>query len=597
MSGGELAARVYELAAAPDPRNESTPAVIARHADALETYLRLTLSEYGSKNRLFILFEDIKQPQPRRYAQAMVRAIATAFDHWELDDNLVESIQVLTGARAPRPGAVHDDHTTQTAHQQTIDIALDAAWATATIELARVLRASSARDTLMHIGRARTALAPITGNEDAIDAIVLDSTLKILSDFLTGVTESSTGEWPIEPSAVAELEHLVTRYRIGAHGLHHWVGDRKQSVLTGWGRLAQDLLFLRTHLERASIYRAAVVLDDILDIYTASRAVEVVARESDLDGVRRMLQPPIVGSFAARAGLLRNLEDHVDELQKCVDNPQSNSHGRAGEVLPVARIVLEAARDQVAKHEPPGKTVGASAPLPPPLADLFGGGNVPNAIAELDPEILKTLAIGITDARDSRGPFQHVAISAVCERIKDNLSASPDYKGDIKDKVDYVLELLVRFLHSRINIEKKYKPYLYKPNASENDLHLDLFDYLVGSGLAGFAQIELTNVAGGRADIQVGFGAFHIYLELKADATKARQAAKTAYIQQTVSYQGGDIRIGFLIILRLGDGKGAPPHLSDLVTHTTTTIAGSAHPRHVVIVELPGNRTVPSNMK
>lgn len=270
VAGEELAAAAYGLAAPPDPRLAMDPAEVSRHADALETYLRLTLANYGSKHRLFALFEDVKQPQPRRYAQAMVRAIATAFDHWDLDDYLIESIDVLAGAVGRRAGAVHDAGSASIDLQQTVDIAPDAAWATATIELTRALRAPSVDETITHLGRARSALAPVKGDEGAVDADVLDTTLQILSDFLISAVASGNGKWAIDAAAVAELEQLVRSYQVGAHGLHHWAGDRKKAVLTGWGRLARDLLYLREHLERESIYNAAVVLDDVLEIYNAT---------------------------------------------------------------------------------------------------------------------------------------------------------------------------------------------------------------------------------------------------------------------------------------------------------------------------------------
>jgi hypothetical protein len=113
------------------------------------------------------------------------------------------------------------------------------------------------------------------------------------------------------------------------------------------------------------------------------------------------------------------------------------------------------------------------------------------------------------------------------------------------------------------------------------------------------AGIEVTNVAGGRADIQISYGPFHLYLELKADDTQVPLADKAAYIQQTVAYQGADVQISFLVVLRLAKDNetNAPPHLSTLVSHTTVTVGEGTDPRHVVMVEVPGNRSKPSEMR
>jgi hypothetical protein len=111
--------------------------------------------------------------------------------------------------------------------------------------------------------------------------------------------------------------------------------------------------------------------------------------------------------------------------------------------------------------------------------------------------------------------------------------------------------------------------------------------------------IEVQEVGGGRADIQITFSGFHLYLELKADDTMVPVAGKSAYIKQTVTYQATDVRIGFLVVLRLAPprDKSPAPHLHDYVSHTTVDVPGSNGERHVVMVEIPGNRTAPSSVR
>lgn len=356
-------------------------------------------------------------------------------------------------------------------------------------------------------------------------------------------------------------------------------------------------------LDRQSLYNAAVVLDDLLEIYTAARAVDVVARDVDLEGVRRIVQPAIVGGFAARAGLFRNLEDHTLYLQSQAADPAAPGHDRATEMLPVAQAVLAAAREQLTvSDQSPGKGVGATAAtLPPQLAELIGNDGVAAAtlVSTLDAEILGKLEEALSERRASRTLKPHIAITRACQGIRTALETCSDYQGDVKVQVDHLVDLLVRFLHLRLQFERKYKPYLYTDDADENDLHMDLIDYLGGQDLAGYAQIEVTNIAGGRADIQVSYGPFHLYLELKADSTHVAPADKKAYIQQALAYQGADVQISFLVVLRIAssDQTGALPHLSTLVTHTTVTVETGTEPRHVVMIEIPGNRKTPSALR
>jgi hypothetical protein len=74
---------------------------------------------------------------------------------------------------------------------------------------------------------------------------------------------------------------------------------------------------------------------------------------------------------------------------------------------------------------------------------------------------------------------------------------------------------------------------------------------------------------------------------------------KTAYLKQAVAYQATDVRIGFLVALRTKafDPTGPSPHLSALFEHTTFDVDGDPVPRHIVLVQVPGNRTRPSRMK
>jgi len=110
---------------------------------------------------------------------------------------------------------------------------------------------------------------------------------------------------------------------------------------------------------------------------------------------------------------------------------------------------------------------------------------------------------------------------------------------------------------------------------------------------------EAQHVGGGRIDLRVKFDGFAIHIEMKADSTKVPMDDKTAYLKQAVSYQGADIRIGFLVALRhkAFDSSGPPPHLTALVGHTEFDIEGDPIPRHIVTVQIPGRRTKPSAMK
>ncbi len=127
-------------------------------------------------------------------------------------------------------------------------------------------------------------------------------------------------------------------------------------------------------------------------------------------------------------------------------------------------------------------------------------------------------------------------------------------------------------------------------------MHADLYDWLSQGQLSSTTNVEVQEVGAGRTDIQIAFPGFHFYLELKADDTAVPVAGKAAYIKQTVSYQASDVRIGFLVVLRLKAPKDKSPasHLTEFVSHTVVQVQGAPVGRHVVMLEVPGNQTRPS---
>ena len=46
------------------------------------------------------------------------------------------------------------------------------------------------------------------------------------------------------------------------------------------------------------------------------------------------------------------------------------------------------------------------------------------------------------------------------------------------------------------------------------------------------------------------FDGFAVHIEMKVDESKVPMNDKTAYLKQAATYQGNDIRIGFLVALR-----------------------------------------------
>jgi hypothetical protein len=610
--GDSLAARCLALATPPTGEDDGlTEASVVRRSAALEAAARLAVRGLGSKNKLLGLLEDVIEPQPRRYAQAVVRTVAMAFDHWTPDEKVADVIDILTGVTAPRYDQKPAAAVVTRNEEFRRDVAPDAAWALACIAVAKALRLTAVPDICDELDTALGNLSVVTALDDRDDAQLLRAAIgllrRLLSSLPTGSGPYDASTWAADVEDVRAIASRADQLTLDRHGLNHWSGDRKAAVLQGWSRFVDDLAFLGDQLSRDSLYSASVVLDDISAIYCSSRSYELTLGAGGSQNVVAVLRPVIASGFAARAGLLRNLVDHTEALrQRLSDADASEGDGIANAEdlrarLATAEQVLEAARVSLAAApEPPGKAHEQAAELPPLLAEFFGPTPaVVKALEGVSQEELRRLAADVADLQAATDLDPDLMVTATRKRMLAALSTAEDLHDDVVPAVTAVLDQLIKFARQRLNSQESWKPYLFNPEADEHDLHVDLYDWLCQGQFGSFTNVEVQEVGGGRVDIQIQFSGFHLYLELKVDHTAVPVAGKAAYIKQTVSYEASDIRIGFLVVLRMTPPKDKSPseHLTEYVSHTTVPMKDSTVERHVVMLEVPGNRTKPSSVR
>jgi hypothetical protein len=437
------------------------------------------------------------------------------------------------------------------------------------------------------------------------DAGVLLAVVDVIGDLLhaSGVppTVDDLATPQLAPEAIDNLIDRVRRFNVTSSGLNHWYGDPKRAALLAWTRLAEDLATLQAQFARDAFYKAEVVVDDLLQIYMGSRSVMVARREADTHVLLDLVQPIVETGFAAKAGLLSNLDDHAQHLRQQIELASSERRVALGAQLEAAQAVLVAARAHALGGAGQGKGDGgtASTPLPPPLDQLVPAGSAAAAeLGSLSESTLNDLGRAV-DSRTIGRRSLNVIEQEVFTTIRAALASSPDYRGASTEAVDEVVRLLIRFVSTRTNAQSDHYGYLFDPTSNEDAIHEDLFNFLASSELGSITEFEVQHVGGGRIDLRIKFTGFAIHIEMKVDSTKVPMADKTAYLSQAAAYQVSDIRIGFLVALRhkAFAESGPPPHLSTLISHTAFDINGDSVPRHIVLVQVPGSRTKPSRMK
>lgn len=562
-----------------------------RAADALDALTRLAVAGYGSHFALLGLLQRFTAPTATPMAIAVIRSVSTVIDLWPEADILGDIPRKLAGIDSDTNG----DRTL------AAEVESDATWALATIGVLRTLRAESLEQMTPHLEDAARYLRVAAETHQREDAAILRQVIETLHELVDAIVAGTSIEalnsTHLAADTLNQLAEHTRAYNITASGLHHWYGDSKRAVLLAWSHLASDLGRLRTEFEKDAFYRAEVIVDDLLRIYVGTRSYTLHRRDADTAGVRDLVQPVIEFGFAAKAGLMSNLEDHAEELKKRVASEPSVE---LQQQLAAADSLIEAARSVAKGGTGLGKGNGGapSAPLPPPLSRLFPAGSPDEAaLRGLSPSAISALAESLDHVANARTHLNIIA-TEVFDNIRAALIESPDYKDDVVIVVDEVLLLIVNFVVSRTSAESGHYKYLFDATANEAAIHEDLYNYLVGN-LGGRAEYEVSHVGGGRVDLRLKFDRFAIHIEMKVDDTKVAMSNKTAYLKQAAAYQGNDIRIGFLIALRhkAFDPKGAPPHLSKLIEHTKFDIDGDPQPRHIILVQIPGSRTKPSASK
>jgi len=597
VAGPQLAAALGDIAGSFQKLESSDPRTARRAADAVEALTRLALAGIGSQYALLAILERFNAPQPKPVGTAVVRAIGTAIDHWPHAADLTSNVRLVAGIDPAKGTARNgaDPH----------DVASDATWVLAGIELVSALRASELTVMTRHLetcaAHLRTA-AETYGREDS-------GVLLTLVEILLGLLQESGVPPAVEalampqlaPDALEALAERIRRINVASIGLNHWYGDPKTAALHAWTRLANDLHRLRVEFARDSFYKAEVVVDDLLQIYMGSRSVTVVRRDADADGLQMLVQPVIETGFARTAGLLSNLEDHTDALEQQVTEAAHDRRPALTEQLEASRAVLAAARTHALGGTGQGKDPGGTAttPLPPPLDRLVPHGSpVATELASLSKETLVDLARVVDNATIGRHSLSLIE-SDIFTHIRALLTKSADFRTETADAIDELLRLVIRFVTTRTNAQSNLYGYLFDPNANEDAVHQDLYNYLIGNSVGSIAEFEVQHVGGGRVDLRIRFDGFAIHIEMKVDSTKIAIDDKTAYLKQAIAYQGSDIRIGFLVALRhkAFDASGPTPHISRLIGHAEFDVDGDTIPRHIITVEIPGSRTKPSEMK
>lgn len=349
-----------------------------------------------------------------------------------------------------------------------------------------------------------------------------------------------------------------------------WQSAQRELVLS-WARIALTMDALAKRLWEPSWWQpAAVIGDELLRVYAASRSFFRDAAPHGLEAVVRPVIAESIFSSAARLHLVR------EWLRQNSDDPQAaDASALLGNVERLGAATIPVARPSAAASE--AMTVKSG--------------------AELLPRLLSSLSSALEASLPD-------SLAAPLQDWLEKIEAHPDLRSDpgARQFVGHIIYFLLQFLHACTNRASPADPlssYLFE--RSLNDLpHEDALQrhfVVLLSGWMGQMGYEVRGVSSGRCDVVFGRGADRLVVEVKRELKDASVPSLfAAYGAQTEEYQNSSWRLGILLVLDLTreDGKGL--HMTDAVASRTLRRDGESSDRIIFLTRIIGRRLIPSGL-
>jgi hypothetical protein len=435
------------------------------------------------------------------------------------------------------------------------------------------LESNAADEVESAMRRARAHFsAAIEVDADRIDAhlyaAALDGVLAVVGEEdAAAVTDASR--------TVRELALLRVAWQAPGR-LSRWLGDTSAAE-GAWSVVSETLAAAAHDLSDDVWLNAGASLEAIARGYRAARVARVLPDEAP--GLAAVIEPRIASTFVRFNYRLDALSKWAAELR---ESPEL-----AGAVAPLQRLVDDSA---------------------PPSAE---------AIAELreqisDPERLDTILAKLTGEQqavlerrlETLDGDESVLSNPIARRlsadIRASLAGAADYEGLTRIFFDRIVDLTIRFVASRLDVEPGFARagwgYLADPKAVEADLQLDYFNFLKAGPLGHVVSMEERNVGGGRPDVQFSLGGTRIVAELKRDSAPVQAGGIDTFLDQAGLYQSANVALGLLVVLDLSPKpQGQVRSLSQSVwLASKPALADGDVPRAIVTAVVGGNRPSPS---
>lgn len=549
------------VAVAPGMENETLTRLRARVSDreagmaaiALDALLRLVLTEAVTPWKFYAALQEIGPGDSPTVLIAAVRRLGALYAHQSAGDVRTFVRDRLTAIAA------------------CPEVAADCTFELARADLVDALEADSPADAEHLLRAARQGFV----HARAMDAARADAELHLAAlDAVLGLVDGEDRA-ALDTSAQQVRELGLVRRAWQAPGRLSWLGDPLE-VDRQWWTLSRALAHAAQALPPDVWLQPMIMLEQLgLALEAVSTARLLPDREPS--GLRATVAPILRSAVLHNSTRREALDVWVQEL---VGEDRSRGDALVEEV---ASVDPKAGADQLREEL---------------IRELDGDEAIADALTPKDQYRLLARLDGRRRLLDVEKP----QIRRVLADVSSELSVNQDYHGEIRLCFDRLLDGTVRFLDDRMNVllsDARFQ-YLTKSNTLEGDLQEDYRQWMVGNGLQGIADTEVSGVASGRVDVQFLFSGIRLITEVKRDAAPFDEGALDTYLNQAGAYQASDVRLGILLLLDLSDkSRGQMRSLDKSVwVRVKPALTAGDIDRHIVVVAVPGNRTVtPSGVR
>jgi hypothetical protein len=394
---------------------------------AIAGLLRLAV-EGGSPHRLLALLTEITGTEPADVLDRLPILIGIARDHFSDTDHLLDVLNALENQPDLNPATRADaSFELAMAHERT---ALEAAdRTTADEQLQRALMRFTELD------RTHEARLDARAHAAAIEAVLA------FADLEQNPADDNSARLRLTDAA-GQLDTTAAHLAAWTGRMHQldWLSARSLTQ-SAWSKLVTTLNAAQAHLDQPSWYNPPDALNDLLQIYLASRSIHAPANDSP--GLTALISPAVEAPFVRSQGLLHQLE------QALAHDPQFTAHPDAQTLYDAVHRRRQQSTGETARPEAvPGKALEGR----PALAALFRS-DATGLRDDLDPHKLDRLEQLAHQLTKGYSPTANARVDTHLENLLDILKTSPAWKPRDSHYFTPLLEHFLRFLYDRFDAQ------------------------------------------------------------------------------------------------------------------------------------------------